>query len=71
MKRKKQELIQEMVKDGACCVGCSKNFNIEDCLKDYDPTDCTIAIHVAEWFYDMGFRRSPKYMRKKYGGDEK
>lgn len=70
MKRKKQELIHEMVKDGACCFQCNLCFD-GSCLEKYDPTVCPFANLTAEWFYDMGFRRSPRYMRKKYGGDEK
>lgn len=70
MKRKKQELIHEMVKDGTCCYGCI-NFDGVGCLENYDSTVCPYSNVMAEWFYDMGFRRSTKYMRKKYGGDEK
>lgn len=70
MKKKKEELIQEMIKDSACCFGCP-NFDGICCLEKYDPTVCPMVNLVAEWLYDMGFRRSPKYMRKKYGGNEK
>ena len=62
MKRRKQDMLNDMTKDFSCCFGCGYfNFNRatkeKSCAGDRDPSICGYSKSMAKMQYDDGMRR--------------